>query len=135
MPANYKQTASITGIEILRFPSGLNAIKSVVLDAVDAVAFPVVGGTRSVVPAGTILALAASPAPAGRKLYTKYSGGGAGTIQGILGKNIDMVANVSEGNEAAPMFFHNCVFATEAIVGFTLHASALMNDLKTCLFQ
>jgi len=134
MPANYKKTASINQVEILRFPTGLHAIKSVVLDAMDATAFPVpTDGSRFLVPAGTILTLSASPAPAGRKLYTKYAG--AGAVQGILGHSVDMVANASEANEAAPMFFANCVFATEAIVGFTVYASALMNDLKTCLFQ
>lgn len=136
MPANYKKTASYNQVEILRFPAGLNAIKSVVLDAMDSSAFPVpTDGSRFLVPAGTILALSTSPAPASRKLYTKYGGGGVGTIQGILGHNVDMVANVTEGLEAAPMFFHACVFATEAIVGFTQHASALLNDLKTCQFQ
>lgn len=136
MPANYKRTASFNQVEILRFPSGLEAIASVVLDANDSTAFPApTDGSRFVVPAGTILALATSPAPASRKLYTKYSAGTPGTIKGILGHNVDMVANVTEGMEAAPMFFHNCVFATEAIVGFTQFASALINDLKYCQFQ
>jgi hypothetical protein len=138
MPANYKKTATITQVEILRFPSGLEAIASVVLDSNDSTAFPApTDGSRFVVPVGTILALSASTAPASRKLYTRYQGGGSGPgpIQGILGHSVDMVANVTEGMEAAPMFFHNCVFATEAIVGFTQYASALMNDLKFCQFK
>lgn len=135
MPANYSLTASITGREILRFPTGLEAIASVVLDPMDTTAWTVTAGTRFQIPAGTILALATSPAPASRKMYTKYSGGAAGTILGILGHTVDLVANVSEGAEAAPMFFHGAVFATEAIVGFTQYASALINDLKYCQFK
>jgi hypothetical protein len=53
----------------------------------------------------------------------------------VLAKSIDMVGNASEAMEPAPMFFHECVFATEAIVDFTLYASQLVADLKTCLFQ
>src|SRR4051794_38026419 len=117
MPANYKKTASRTQTEILRFPVGLGAQASVVLDANDSTAFPVsTDGTRTIVPAGTILALATSPSPAGAKLYTKYGGGSSGTIKGILGKDVDLVANATEGYEAANMFFHGAVFATEAIV-------------------
>lgn len=136
MPMNYKKTASHNQTEILRFPAGLDAQASVVLDAMDSTAFPAnTDGTRTIIPAGTILALATSPAPAAAKLYTKYSGGAAGTIKGILGKDVDLLANATEGYEAANMFFHGCVFATEAIVGFTQYASALVADLKTCMFQ
>jgi len=135
MPANYKRTSSIDQVEILRFPAGLDAIKSVVLDANDATAFGAAptDGSRYQIPAGTILRLSTSPAPAGRKLYTKYSG--TGKIEGVLASTRDLVANVSEGFESAAMFFHGCAFATEAIVGFTQYASALVNDLKTCVFQ
>jgi hypothetical protein len=134
MPFNYRKTASLTPPEILRFPAGLDAQKSVVLDANDATSFPVPAdsGTRYQVAAGTILTLATSPAPAAAKLYKVYAG--SGTIQGILGRNVDMVVNTTQGMEAANMFFHGCVFATEAIVGFTLYASALINDLKYCQF-
>lgn len=134
MPANYKRTSSRDQVEILRFPAGLDAIKSVVLDSNDTGLISVTDtGVRNLVPAGTILRLSTSPAPAGRKLYTKYAG--SGKIEGILGRDVDIIANVSEGFEAANMFFHGCVFATEAIVGFTQYASALVNDLKTCQFQ
>jgi hypothetical protein len=123
MPFNYRKTASLTPPEILRFPAGLDAQKSVVLDANDATSFPVPAdsGTRYQVAAGTILTLATSPAPAAAKLYKVYAG--SGTIQGILGRNVDMVVNTTQGMEAA-----------KAIVGFTLYASALINDLKYCQF-
>lgn len=121
MPFNVKVTASWADKEILKFPVGTHAIKSVVLDATD---FAVTtDGTRYVVPAGTILKLSAT----NTDKYVEYKG--SGTIQGILGRPIDMLARATSSSEPAPMFFHGCVFATTAIVGFTLYASALVADL------
>lgn len=129
MPFNVTQSAEWTDKEILKFPVGIHAIKSIVLDATDSgfglSASP--GATRVVVPAGTILALSATNAAA--KLYVKYSGGPLGTIQGILGRPIDMLTNATASREPAPMYFKDCVFATLSIVGFTQFASALVADL------
>lgn len=133
MPFNVKKTSSINQVEVLRFPVGLDAVKSIVLDATDVASFPVpTDGSRFTVPAGTILKLSAT----NTDKYIKYTASGpAGTIKGILASTIDMVANATAAMEPAPMFFHECVFATEAIVDFTLYASQLVNDLKFCQFQ
>lgn len=127
MPFNVSQSAEWTDKEILKFPVGINAIKSVVLDATDS-GFGLAStppATRVVVPAGTILALSATNASA--KLYVKYNG--TGTIAGILGRPVDMLTNATASREPAPMYFKDCVFATLAIVGFTQYASALVADL------
>lgn len=130
MPFNITQSAEWADKEILKFPVGIHAIKSIVLDATDSgfglTATP--GATRVVVPVGTILALSATNA----NLYVKYTG--TGTIAGILGRPIDMLTNVTASREPAPMFFKDCVFATNAIVGFTQYASALVADLGSAPF-
>ncbi len=127
MPWNLRRTGQFYDKEVLKYPAGLDAIKSVVLDATT---FAVTTtGDRYVVPAGTILKLSATNA----KRYTEYDG--TGTIQGILARPIDILARATAGNEPAPMFFHQCVFATNAIVGFTNYASALKSTLTTCKFE
>ena len=133
MPWNVRSTASINQVEVLRFPAGIDAIKSVVLDATDLASWPAPAvGTRFQVPAGTILKLSAT----NTKNYVRYTSSGVpGTITGILASTIDMVANATNSMEPAAMFFNSCVFATEAIVDFTLYASQLVNDLKHCQFQ
>ena len=108
--------------EILKFPEGLHAIKSVVLDATD-FAVTQLATSRYVVPAGTILKLSAT----NTSQYVEYKG--TGKIEGILGRPMDLLAQATAGDTSAPMFYHNCVFATTAIVGFTLYASALVADL------
>ena len=120
MPFNYTQSASWVEKEVLKFPAGLDAIKSVVIDATNVA---VTAGARNVLPAGTILKF--SSTNSGQ--YVEYNG--SGTIRGILRRPVDIVARVTEGNAPAAMYFFGCVFATSAIVGFTLYASALVADL------
>lgn len=121
MPFNYRREASWVDKEVLKFPAGLDAIKSVVIDATNfSISDPSV---RTVVPAGTILKFSST----NTTQYVEYNG--SGTIKGILRKPVDLVARVTEGDTPAAMYFHGCVFATTAIVGFTLYASALVADL------
>jgi hypothetical protein len=119
--------------EILKFPTGLHAVKSVVLDA-NAFAVPNPAWERYVVPAGTILALGASGVVAGQ--YAAYTGvsGSSGQIAGILAHDVDLAAQSTAASEPAAMFFYGCVFATTAIVGFTQHAAALVSALD-CKFE
>jgi hypothetical protein len=114
--------------EILKFPTGLDAVKSVVLDA-QRFTFAD-DGLRHIVPAGTILKLNATGVTT---QYEEYAG--SGTIQGILAHDVDIAASTTAGAEPAPMFFHGCIFATTAIVGFTQYASALVTALPTCKFE
>lgn len=128
MPFNVSRSASWTDKEILKYPTGLHQIASVVLDGSD---FPVLtpNGDRYVVPAGTILKVSATNADK----YVEYKG--SGTIAGILGRPIDMLAQTTANSEPAPMFFNGAIFATTAIVGFTTYASALVHDLPHCDFK
>jgi hypothetical protein len=114
--------------EILKFPVGLHAVKSVVLDA-NTFAVPNPAYERYIVPAGTILKLSAS----NPNMYQAYNG--SGTIQGILAHDIDLAAAITAGSEPAAMFFNGCIFATTAIVGFTQYAAALVSALPKCSFE
>lgn len=129
MPFNIRKSAEWTDKEVLKFPTGLHAIKSVVLDATDFVVTATVDNSRYFVPAGTILKLSVT----NPTRYVEYKG--TGKIQGILARPTDILAQVTAGSEPAPMFWHECVFATTAIVGFTQYASALVADLPTCRFD
>ena len=138
MPWNITKTASIDEKELLRFPTGLHAIKSVVLDGTatwldkdgNNLSTVLAAGGRFQIPLGYPLVKGTR---GGAVKYQPYAG--TGTVAGILGRTIDMIAGVTENDEPVNMFFHECVFATEAIVGFTQYASALINDLKTCKFE
>jgi len=126
----FRVTRSVTTAdekEILKFPVGLHAVKSIVLDG-NTFALNV-DGSRTIVPVGTVLKLSAS----NPNMYQAYAG--SGTIQGILAHNVDLSAQATNGSTPAPMFFHGCVFATTAIVGFTTYAAALVSAMPTCKFE
>lgn len=121
------RSASWIEVEILKFPVGLHAIKSVALNFKD---FTYTAGQRNVIPAGTILTQ--STTMTDKK--TKYAG--SGTVAGILARPIDYLASATEGGSpGAPMLYFGCVFATQYIVDFTLYASALVHDLSHCSFE
>jgi hypothetical protein len=135
MPFNVKSSQDINGIEVLRFPALGAPVKSVVLDLTDDEWPAPTDKTlnfRFLIPAGTLLMLSAT----NPTQYVKYDGTTtAKTIKGVLASSIDAWVNTTASDEPAPMFFHQVVFATEAIVDFTLYASQLVNDLPTTLFQ
>jgi urease beta subunit len=128
MPFNVSRTQTQTGKEVLKFPVGDHAVKSVVLDAT-MFAVDTTDGARYQVPAGTILKLSTTN-PARMVEYN-----GTGTIKGILKSPIDMLSRATNSNEPAAMWWFGCVFATTAIVGFTNYASALVADLASCRFE
>lgn len=126
MPWNYRRSASFYDKEVLKFPAGLDAIKSVVLDAN---AWAYTADSRNVVPAGTILKFSVTDS----SKYVPFDG--SGTVRGVLARPVDLIASATAANEPAPMFFHQCVFATKALVGFTQYASAAVSTLNTCKFE
>lgn len=128
MPFNVTRTVTFGGEkEILKFPVGLHAVKSIVLDGNT---FAVnTDGSRTIVPVGTVLKIS----PSNTNMYTAYNG--SGTIQGILAHDVDLTTQATAGSEPSPMFFFGCVFATTAIVGFTQYAAALVSALPSCKFE
>lgn len=130
MPWNVKRSAQFIEKEILKLGSFTDVaqIKSVVLDG-NAFPMPADRDARNVVPAGTILKLS----PTAPTKYVQFDG--TGSIKGILAHSVEILASATAGDEPAPMFYHLCVFATDAIVGFTQHAAALVSALPTCKFE
>jgi hypothetical protein len=125
MPWNVSRSAQFYDKEILAYPQWGLIARSVVIDATMFAQNTDVNG-RTVVPAGTILKLSVTNA----KRYVEYDG--TGKIQGILTRQVELLARASAANEPAAMYFHEAVFATTQIVGFTTYASALVADLDTC---
>jgi len=131
MPWNVTRSTTFVEKEVLKFATGLDAIKSVVLDA-SSFPMPTDRNARNVVQAGTILGKSVT-APT---KYTAYASGAvSGPIQGILAHSVEILASATAGDEAVPMFYHQCVFATPAIIGFTNHAANLVASLPTCKFE
>jgi len=123
-PSNVVQQAQYTEKEILKFPVGLHAKKSVVLDG-NAFAVPATGD-RYFVPVGTIL----------KRVGDKHIAyDGTGVPAGILARNVDLLVQATAGSEPAPMFFFGCIFATQAIVSFTQYQSALAVGLPSCRWE
>lgn len=131
MPFGISRTAQFFDKEVLKYGTSLDgvAVKHVVLDATDVASWPYVPDTRTVVPAGTVLKLSST----NTNQYVKYDG--TGSIQGILAHSVDLLANATAADEAAPAFYHLVVFATKSIVGFTQYASAIVSSLNTCKFE
>jgi len=127
MPWNVSRSAQFYDKEILAYPQWGLIARSVVIDATMFTTNTDPNG-RTVVPAGTILKLSATNA----KRYVEYDG--TGKIQGILTRQVELMARATAANEPAAMYFHEAVFATTQIVGFTTYASALAADLSTCKF-
>jgi hypothetical protein len=129
VPFGTTKTASYSDKEILKYAAQLGPRKSVVLDAKNWPTDPEASSDRFVVPAGTILKSSVTNA----KAMVPYDG--SGTIKGILAAPIDLLAKATSAMEPAAMYFHAVVFSTQALVGFTNYASALVSTLNTCKFE
>jgi hypothetical protein len=128
MPFNVSRSSQFYDKEVLKYPQMNLLARSVVLDG-NAFTHNTTEDQRTVVPAGTILKFSVTLATR----YVAYNG--SGTIQGILTRPVDMLAQATAGSEPAAMFFHEAVFATTAIVSFTQYASALVSTMNTCKFE
>ena len=129
MPFGTTKTASYADKEILKYAAQLGPRKSIVLDAQNWPADPAATTDRYVVPAGTILKFSIT----NPKALVPYDG--SGSVKGILAAPVDLVARATSAMEPAAMYFHAVVFSTQALVGFTNYASAVVNTLNTCKFE
>jgi hypothetical protein len=125
MPFNISRSAQFFDKEILAYPQWGLIARSIVIDAT-MFAQTADRDARTIIPAGTIMKLSATNATR----YVAYDG--VGTISGILTRQVELLARSTAANEAAAMYFHEAVFATTQIVGFTAYASALVSTLNTC---
>lgn len=122
--------------EVLKFPAGLNAIESVVLQASAAnqtIASATTGYQDQLgLLAGTILTKVPGDP---QKRYRKFTGASGEAIEGILGDNIYFYDDTDASDEPADMLKHECVFVKDKIIDYNTHAAALATALFTCRFE
>lgn len=132
MPFNVSDSRHTTDREILAYPAGLDAIKSVVVQSSGAAELPSATtgevGVKGLL-AGTILQ-EVSGDPNGR--VEKWTDG---TIVGILGSNLFFEGEGDKYDAAAEAYFHGAVFNKDRIVDFVAAESDLATDLPTCRFE
>lgn len=116
--------------EILKYATGMEAVKNLVIDATTVVAN---GDGRYVLEAGTVISkiVASSkvkPAPS--------SGLATADVVGILSRTIEFFGNADDSyDEPGSAFFHGCIFDTAQLVNYASNAANVKAALTTCLFQ
>lgn len=131
MPRGSVQT--VTGEpEPLLFAAGLDAIKSVAIDASLVPADPA-NNNRRILKAGTFLTKVAAASPTGKAQYARYQG--TGLIEGVLALDVEFLDGTSNSDNARGMFYHGCVFRASKIVDYSLYGLAAISTLRTCKFE
>jgi len=132
MPFNVSRERHTTDREILAYPAGLDAIKSVLVASSGAETLPSATtgevGVQGLL-AGTILEAVPGDSAGRVRKFTN------GTIVGILGSNIFFEGEGDNYDSPAEAYFHGCVFNKDRIVGYSGAASDLATDLPTCRFE
>src|SRR5688572_28930690 len=125
--------------EILKFPAGLDAIKSVEVSAsgVDVLASAVAGYEgRIALRAGTVLQKISGDS---QERYEPSDGGSADDVEGILGDNIIFHDNTDASDRAADLLFHGVVFdvakLTEFGSNYVGNEADVEEALYTCRFE
>jgi hypothetical protein len=112
--------------EILKFPAGLDAIASIVVDASTIASAG--DGSRKLA-AGTLLS------KNGNNQYERFTGAGGQAIKGVLAYTVEVAETSAKSDTPAAMFFHGCVFRADRIVDFGTHGAAARTALPTCRFD
>jgi hypothetical protein len=128
MPWNYGISAQFYDINPLKYTSGNELAKAVVIDA-NQITLNADPNQRTVVSAGTIMKIS----PGNAKQVMPYNS--SGTIVGILKRSVDISTNATKGNEPAAVYWHGAIFATQFVVGFTAYSAALITALPGCKFE
>ncbi len=127
--SRYRKTADR---EILAYPAGLDAIKSVVVASSGAEELPSATTGKDVnkgLLAGTILEAVPGDTQGRVRKWT------SGTIVGILGSNVFFEGEGDAYDAPAEAYFHGCVFNKDRIVDYDDADSDLASDLPTCRFE
>ncbi len=130
MPFGLTRSDSQAGYsEILKFPSGLEAIASIVVDA--ATVASASGTGRRVLKAGTLLSKNVN------NQYERFTNASGQAVKGVLAYDVEVGGTDAGWDTPAAMFFHGCVFRADRIVdyGTGAIASAARTALPTCRFD
>jgi hypothetical protein len=145
MPFNVKRTAVILQKEILRSASGLDDIKSVVVDSTKVAENPASSG-RFILEAGTVMI----KIPASSKVQPINAAGAAGSggAGAIVAADIVGIAAVSKefflgtgitagaaSDEPFALLHHGCDFNVSKLVGYTGNETITKAALPTCVFR
>lgn len=125
-----KRVATFYDKEILLSATGLEAIRSVVIDSTE-VAVNATSG-RYVLEAGTVLVKQGA-----NKVKPAGSGISAGNVIGILANTVEFFypTEAEITDEPAAAFFHGCQFDTAQLIGYTGNEAAIKSALPTCRFD
>ena len=132
MPFNVSESRHTTDREILAYPAGLDAIKSVLVasDGAATLSSAVTGEAVPGLLAGSILQPVSGDSAGRVELYD-----GTGPIVGILGSNLFFEGAGDEYDAPAEAYFHGCVFNKDRIVDFDTYETELGDELPTCRFE
>jgi len=141
MPWNVSPTTYFVGPgkrterEILKFPVGLGAIRSVVIDA-STVALraddDIDGfGHRRVLERGQVLC----KNPATPTKYMAYSAAAGQVPAGVLDNDVEFLDATAASDEAANMLWFGAIFKASMLIGYTGNESAIAAALDTCRFE
>lgn len=131
MPRSVSQTA-VSEAEPLLFAAGLDAVKSVVIDA-SLVPADSANNNRRILKAGTLLTKAAGASPTGADQYKRYTG--SGLIAGVLALDVEFIDGTSGSDAPRGMFYQGCVFRASKIVDYSTYGNAAISTLNTCKFE
>lgn len=127
--------------EILAFPVGLGAIRSVVIKAssVTPRSVPDVTGfanaydnrhARTLLRGQLLTKDTVDPTK-----YIPYTGSAGQTCTGILDNDVEFIDGTSNSDEAANMLFFGCIFKAANLIGYTGNETAVKAALPTCRFE
>jgi hypothetical protein len=112
--------------EILKYPTGFEAIKNVVIDATE---ISLNADDRYVIESGTVLVESGDKvAPAGADIDE-------GDVVGILAYTVELFGDNTEHDVPAAAFFWNCIFDSTMLVGYEDNEEAVEAALSSCDFQ
>lgn len=131
MPRSVSTTA-VSESEPLLFAAGLDAVKSVVIDA-SLVPADAANNNRRILKAGTLLTKSAAASPTGKDQYKKYSG--TGKIEGVLALDVEFIDGTSASDTPRGMFYQGCVFRASKIVDYSTYGTHAISTLNTCKFE
>lgn len=127
--------ASVSDPEPLLYAAGLDAVKSVVIDASNVTADAANDNRRILLP-GTLLKKAGAVGPASKVQYMKYNG--TGQIEGVLKTRVEFVDGTSNSDFAAGMYYQGCVFDARHIVDYSTYGAVAASTLAAtggCRFE
>lgn len=136
MPASH--ATAVGDQEPLLYGAGLDAVKSVVVDA-SSVTADASNDYRRILLPGTLLKKSSGVGPGSpaKDQYVKYNG--SGLIEGVLKTRVELIDGLSNSDIPAAMYFHGCVFDARKIVDYSTYGAVAASTMASrgtgCTFE